>query len=282
MNGEHERLFRQGSTTYFNSTRFFPADVRRDVFLLYGFVRKADNFVDALPQDADGFRRYREQWLHAGEGKPSGDPVIDGFVDLSRRRSFERSWTEAFLGAMEQDLTVKEYSTLEETIGYMYGSAEVIGLFMCRIMGLDREADYPARMLGRAMQYINFIRDIDEDLSLGRRYLPVADTALERLDRDYVLAHPDRFRQFHRIQIDRYRKWQAEAEEGYRYIPWRYLVPIKTAADSYLWTAGVIEKDPLVVFRRKIKPHKRQVLLRGMANLFLAAGKKRRFRHAAA
>ncbi len=281
MRSEHERLFREGSTTYFNSTRFFPRNMRRDVFLLYGFVRKADNFVDSVPQDGNGFRVYREQWLRADSGEPSGDPVIDGFVELSRRRGFERAWTEAFLGAMEKDLTVREYSTIEETIDYMYGSAEVIGLFMCRIMGLPREADIPARMLGRAMQYINFIRDIDEDLSLGRRYLPLSDTGLEGLDRDYVLAHPGQFRQFHRIQIERYRTWQAEAEKGYRYIPWRYLVPIKTAADSYLWTAEVIERDPLVVFRRKVKPRTRQILQRGAANLFLAAGKKWRFRHAA-
>lgn len=271
MNREHERLFREGSTTYYNSTRFFPADVRKDVFVLYGFVRKADNFVDSMPQDGEGFREYHRLWREAEEGKDSGDPVIDEYVALSRRRGFRREWTEAFLDAMEKDLHSPRYSVLQETIDYMYGSAEVIGLFMSRIMGLPPEADTAARMLGRAMQYINFIRDIDEDLSLGRRYLPVADTPLERLDREYVLAHPEEFRRFHQAQIGRYRLWQREAEKGYRYIPWRYLVPIKTAADCYLWTARVIEKDPGVVFRRKVKPGKRQVLLRGAVNVVSAA-----------
>ena len=56
---------------------------------------------------------------------------------------------------------------MEELIDYMYGSAEVVGLMMARIMGINREADFCARMLGRAMQYINFIRDIDEDGKLG-------------------------------------------------------------------------------------------------------------------
>jgi 15-cis-phytoene synthase len=287
MNSEHSRLFKEGSTTYYNSTRFFPADVREDVFYLYGFVRKADNFVDAQPQDRDGFYAYRDAWRRAStvwDGEnwgarrrdggqrpgPSGDPVIDRFLELSHRRGFLNQWTEAFFGAMELDLTKRSYNTLDETISYMYGSAEVIGLFMARIMGLPREADYPARMLGRSMQYINFIRDIDEDLALGRRYLPLEGTPLRELSRSGAEADPEAFRSFHRLQIERYLSWQREAEKGYPFIPWRYLVPIKTAADLYLWTARKIEADPMVVFKRQVKPKKAHVLTRGILNIPLS------------
>jgi 15-cis-phytoene synthase len=279
MRDEHRRLFREGSTTYYNSARFFPKQVREDVFVLYGFVRKADNYVDAIPQDREGFYAFHDAWVKAESGTPSGDPVVDLYVELSRRRRFESSWTEAFLHAMELDLEKSSYNTIEETIEYMYGSAEVIGLFMCRIMELPDEALFHARMLGRAMQYINFIRDIDEDLSLGRRYLPLAGTPLKKLERDYALSHPELFRQFHGQQIELYRRWQEDAEAGYHYIPWRYLVPIKTAADCYLWTARLIEKDPLVVFQKKVKPEKSRVVLRGFANTVAAAWiilKKRR------
>ncbi|MEJ8542998.1 hypothetical protein U2150_05785 [Methanothermobacter wolfeii] len=33
-------IFKRGSKTYFYSTLFFPGDVRRDVFILYSFLRK--------------------------------------------------------------------------------------------------------------------------------------------------------------------------------------------------------------------------------------------------
>lgn len=265
----HRRAFEQGSTTYFNSSLFFPPKVREEVFHLYGFVRIADNFVDDVPQDEEGFYRFREAYRKAREGRPADDPIIDRFVELEERRNFDPAWTEAFLDSMEADLTKTEYDTLEETLGYVYGSAEVIGFFMSRILGLPEEAMPAAAMQGRAMQYINFIRDIKEDLELGRRYLPLEGTNLPTLDERYVAAHPEEFIDFHTKQIDLYRDWQRQAEEGYVYIPKRYRVPIRTAAEMYLWTAAQIEKDPLIVYKKKIKPGKRRIVLQVLKNALL-------------
>ena len=73
------------------------------------------------------------------------------------------------------DIKKKEYNSLEETLEYIYGSAEVIGFFMAKIIGLSDESLYYAGRLGRSMQYINFIRDIEEDNNLGRRYLVIIE-----------------------------------------------------------------------------------------------------------
>ncbi len=262
----HYQTFKSGSKTYFNSSRFFPRELRRDVFYLYGFVRRADDFVDDIPQDPDGFYRFCEAYRSALGGAVSGDPIIDRFVELGRRKGFDPAWTEAFLSSMEKDLFKKEYNSLEETLEYIYGSAEVIGLYMARIMDLPEEAHYPARMLGRAMQYINFIRDIKEDVELGRRYLPLTGTSLSSLEYDYVKHHLAEFRSFHMKQIEVYMKWQHEAERGYRYIPYRYLLPIKTAADMYVWTAKRIERNPMIVYSRKVKPPKPRIVLQGLYN----------------
>jgi len=262
----HYDTFKTGSKTYFNSSRFFPAEIRKDVFYLYGFVRQADNFVDAVPQDPDGFYRFRDAYRRAVEGTASGDPIIDRFIELGKRRSFDPAWTEAFLRSMELDLFKQDYNSLDETLEYIYGSAEVIGLFMASIMALPEEAYHAARMLGRAMQYINFIRDIDEDVKLGRRYLPLTDTPLESLEFAYVREHLREFRNFHVQQIGLYMGWQKEAEGGYGYIPYRYLLPIKTAADMYIWTAKKIEKNPMVVYEKKVKPPKWRILLQFLLN----------------
>ncbi|MGE4453849.1 MAG: phytoene/squalene synthase family protein [Sphaerochaeta sp.] len=169
----HEHIFRNGSKTYYFSSRFFPPQVRRDVYALYGFVRVADNLVDDQPVDPDRFHTFRKTYIQAyHSGTSSGDEVIDAFIELQRRKHFDPAWTEAFLDSMEHDLSESTCETLEDVLTYIYGSAEVIGLFMARIMDLE-EASFPyAAMLGRAMQYINFIRDIAEDNGLGRRYLP--------------------------------------------------------------------------------------------------------------
>jgi phytoene synthase len=262
----HYQTFKAGSKTYFNSSLFFPRAAREDVFALYGFVRVADNFVDSVPQDPAGFHRFREAYEQALAGRPSGDPIIDAFVELAGRKGFDPKWTGAFLHSMEMDLTKRDYDRLEETLEYIYGSAEVIGLYMARLLDLDPEAHPYAELLGRSMQYINFIRDLDEDRTLGRRYLPLRDTPLSSLEPDYVRAHPREFQAFLRHHLSYYKQWQREAEKGFRYIPRRSRIPIKTASDMYNWTARRIEADPLIVFERKVKPSRGRILVRILRN----------------
>ena len=269
VTGLHRSVFRAGSKTYFNSSLFFPREVRQDVFVLYGFVRVADNFVDAVPQQGAAFERFVEAYARSLEGKSSGDLIIDSFVELARRKGFEPEWTDAFLHSMRLDLSKKVHATLAETLEYVYGSAEVIGLYMCRIMGLDPGADAPARMLGRAMQFINFIRDIDEDNGLGRIYLPISESTLSDLSGEQARTNSDEFRRFISAQLDRYRGWQQEAEDGYHYIPRRYLIPIKTAGDMYNWTARTIAADPFVVYRRKVKPRRARIFAQVCLNAFM-------------
>ncbi len=254
MNRTAFATFIKGSKTYFFSSIFFPEPIRSDVFSLYAFVRKADDFVDAVPQQRDEFYSFVSRYRDALVGKPAGDVIIDSFAELVHRKNFDSAWVNAFLHSMELDLTKNACGSIAETLEYIHGSAEVIGLMMAAIMGLDPESYRYAKMQGRSMQYINFIRDIDEDNGLGRRYLPLEGTGLSDLSGETALAHRDAFERFIRREIERYNEWQDEAEKGYPFIPKRYLIPIKTASDMYRWTARRIYRDPLVVFRRKMKP----------------------------
>ncbi len=265
-NSIHRETFRNGSKTYFNSSRFFPADVREDVYVLYGFVRVADNFVDSLPQDVAGFEGFVTRYRRAARGTVTGDEIIDSYVKLAERRNFDPDWTEAFLRSMRMDTEKAVHATLPESLEYIYGSAEVIGLFMARIMGLSVEAERGACMLGRAMQFINFIRDVDEDNRLGRTYLPISETSLANLTREEADRDPQEFRRFIRAQLDRYLEWQVEAEKGYGLIPRRYRVPIKTAGDMYKWTGDQILQDPFIVYRRQVKPARARIVFSGLFN----------------
>jgi 15-cis-phytoene synthase len=262
----HREVFRKGSRTYFNSSLFFPRAVRDDVFVLYAFVRTADDFVDATPQDAAGLAAFHASWERARAGAAVDDPIVASFAALARRRGLEPAWVDAFFASMEMDLHKRRYETLEETLRYIYGSAEVIGLFMARLMGLPAEAHYGAARLGRSMQYINFLRDVHEDLGLGRTYLPLADSGLADLREETARGNPAAFAAFMRRQLDLYRGWQAEAEAAYPFLPRRFLIPIRTAADMYNWTAAVIAADPFVVYRRKVKPGRTRILLRIVRN----------------
>ncbi len=269
------QVFRAGSTTYFNSSLFFPPAMRAEVFALYGFVRVADNFVDAVPQQAAEFRRFTEQSRAALAGTPANDAIIDDFVALARRREFDPAWTDAFLASMEADLTKRLYRTEAETLDYIYGSAEVFGLYMARIMRLPPAADHAARRLGRAMQFINFIRDVAEDAAMGRRYLPLERDGQPLLEgvaadwlpnRDWARARPAKWTNWLAGHLARYAGWQAEAEAGYRFIPRRPRMAVRTAGDMYNWTARRIAADPFVVFARKVKPKKARIVWQALWN----------------
>ena len=136
-------IFKKGSRTYFYCSLFFPENVKSDVFTLYSFVRTTDDFVDALPQQRVEFLAFRKKFEASMSGIVAHDLVIDSFTALMKKKNFKTEWVTQFLDAMELDLTEKTYRTLADVEKYMYGSAEVIGLMMARILDLPAEA-YPA------------------------------------------------------------------------------------------------------------------------------------------
>jgi phytoene synthase len=266
-------IFRRGSRTYFYSTLFLPPAAREDVFALYSFVRTADDYVDAVPQEVEGFYALTERYASAIAGEATGDVVVDSFVELSSRKGFDPAWTEAFLRSMESDVTVASYQTIRDLEGYLYGSSEVVGLMMARVLDLAPESYPAAQGLGRAMQYVNFIRDIAEDLTLGRTYFPLVEMdqfGLDDLSAAIAARYSDRFAAFVRYQIGRYRAWQEQAETGFAFIPRRYLIPIRTASDMYCWTARTIERNPAIVHRRKVKPSVARIVTGVTANTLKA------------
>ena len=263
-------LFRQGSTTYFYSSLFFPTRIRKNVFILYAFVRKADNYVDQIPQDGKGFLDFIHRFDQSWNGQESGDIVVDSFVALAKEKNFKKEWIDAFLDSMEMDLHKREYHTIDETLEYIYGSAEVIGLFMAKILDLVPRSHKHAMYLGRAMQYINFIRDIEEDNKLGRLYFPREDLdefGLTSLHYDEVKRKPTAFSDFIHKQLRRYCGWQEWAEQGYGFIPKRYLIPVKTASEMYNWTGRQIEMDPYIIYRFKVKPMVSQIVFKTLRNI---------------
>jgi phytoene synthase len=263
-------IFQKGSRTYFYSSLFFPTYLKKDVFTLYGFVRKADNYVDSIPQNTQGFYDFKKEYYKTLNGEKTDDVVINSFVKLLNEKQFEQEWVDAFLKSMDMDINKTKYETIKETLEYIYGSAEVIGLMMAKIMDLPGKSYYYAKMLARAMQYINFIRDIAEDVKLGRIYFPSEDLRkhdILKLDYKNILKNTEGFTDFIHKQLGTYCKWQKTAEEGFKYIPKRYLIPVKTASEMYHWTAEQIYKNPFIVYDTKIKPMISKILTTTIMNI---------------
>lgn len=265
-------IFKKGSTTYFYSSIFFPESLKKDVFTFYSFVRTADDLVDAIPQDVKGFHAFVREYRLALRSMSVNNSIVTNFVALMREKAIDEDLVDAFLDAMESDLTKHSYQTLSEIKKYMFGSAEVIGIIMCKLMQLPSESYPYGAKLGRAMQYVNFLRDIKEDISLGRTYIPIQELKKFGLTTMHFPNNEEEKKNVIaciRSQIAVYRIWQKEAEEGFGYIPKRYKIAIKTASDMYTWTADTIYKDPLVVFTKKVKPSKLRIIHQAIRNSIL-------------
>lgn len=268
---DETRIFKEASRTFYFASKLFPRSARDDIFTLYAFVRTADDFIDSVPQDREGFESFTDELWESYRRSSSENPIIDRFVDLCSRKNIERSWVDAFIASMESDLEPREYRSLKDTEHYMYGSAEVIGLMLVRILDAS-EKSYPyARSMGRSFQYINMIRDIAEDIDLGRRYLPLSEMkryGLERLDERYVRENESAFRLFIHAQIAHYERWQRQAQAGLSYLPKRSRMAVETASRLYSWTAQVIKDDPLIIYERKVRPPT-YVIMRETARSFV-------------
>lgn len=263
MNNFEATLMRRASTTYYYTALFFPRSIRKKVMTLYAFVRTADDFVDAMPQQQDAFLTFEKEWYSFIKKGSSTNPIIQNYGVMAKTSDFEGAWTTAFLSSMKQDLIIKKYPTLAQTEQYIYGSAEMIGLMMSRILGLPKNTEHAARMQGKAMQYINFLRDIPEDNALGRTYIPqeiLKKHNLQDLSETTARRSPAAFCTLIREEVRRYQKWQEEASKAYPSIPRRFRIPITTAATIYAWTANEIVKNPFIVYEKKVKPGILQIL----------------------
>lgn len=163
----------------------------------------------------------------------------------------------AFLDAMAMDLTRTRYQTFEDLTTYTYGSASVVGLMMCHVVGIsDPAALRPAHDLGLAMQLTNFWRDIGEDWRVrGRIYLPQEDMARFGYT-EAMLAQSvvnEQFVALMQFQIARARAYYACADEGIPYIMPECRLPVKLARILYSRILDKIEANGYDVFRRRAR-----------------------------
>lgn len=225
-----KRVAARHGRTYFLATRLLPPERRPAVHALYALARVADDIVDGPAARGDiAGAAARLDWFAGaffeGFGGRSArsavaDPVLPAVHDTVARLGLQRDLFEAFFASMRMDLVRDSYADFAELSGYTYGSAEVIGLQMLPVLGVQPGAETAAadaaRALGLAFQLTNFVRDVGEDLDRGRLYLPLADLETFGLSRGDLERRvvDDRVRGLLAHQIDRIREIYRRAELG--------------------------------------------------------------------
>ena len=263
---ECKRLNNLHGKTYFLATRLLPPEKRPFVHALYGFARYADEIVDDLAstlsenEKAQSLKSWGDEVLANIKSGKSHDHIGAALVDTVNRFSIPTPYFEAFLHSMTMDLTVTEYHTYEDLYEYVYGSAAVIGLQMVPILGTVSkqsmiEANIAAEKLGTAFQLANFIRDIGEDLTRGRVYLPVTELQSHGVTREMLeerIVTPQ-IKNALKEQIKRVRSLQAESKAGINLLSVESRACIEAASELYCGIVDEVEKIDYQIFNKRAK-----------------------------
>jgi isopentenyl-diphosphate delta-isomerase type 1 len=212
------RITREHGTTYYWGARMLPRHSRHHVYAVYALARLADDIVDEAgptpgPETATELDAFERRFWSALDAGTDEDPVMAAIATSVREARIDTECFERFFGAMRADLTVTEYETWADLLGYMEGSAAVIGEMMLPVLQPRAGAREAARSLGLAFQLTNFLRDIGEDLERGRVYVPQEDLRRFGADPDARVVD-DAWRALMAFEIERNRRLYREADIG--------------------------------------------------------------------
>lgn len=191
-------IVRRHARTFALASAFLPLTKRRGTYALYAFCRLADDAVDrAGPGGRESVRAslasLRSQLDDALNGGFAG-PVMHETAWAIRRFGIPLAPVDELVDGVARDLDPTDYRDWPSLRAYCEGVASSVGELCTHVFGVvggdanRANAIGFARTLGVAMQLTNILRDIGEDASNGRCYLP--DDALRGvgLTREQVIA----------------------------------------------------------------------------------------------
>ena len=252
-------LNRRYGTTYYWSTYLLPPVKRHHVHALYGFCRYADDIVDDLGSTATPAERqaaladFGRRFFSDLEAGSSDDLVLAAVVHTVRAFRIDPGCFRRFMRSMTMDFTTETYETFADLLGYMDGSAAVIGEMMLPILEPTRpEAFGHARDLGIAFQLSNFLRDVAEDLDRGRVYIPQED--IRKFDADpWARRCTPEWRDLMAFEIARTRRYYESADLGIPMLPPVSARCIRGARALYSGILDQIEAAGCDVFAQRVR-----------------------------
>ena len=195
-------ITRTAARNFYYAFLVLPRRKREALCAVYAFMRRCDDIADDPTLSVYDRRLRLADWLdamhRAMEGRPTDDAILLALADAQRRFKVpidlldqlaygtamdlkdQAEEDEPLFASIAQARTggqpLVRYKTFDDLYQYCYRVASVVGLVCIRIFGYrDPAAEPLAERCGLAFQLTNIIRDVREDASLGRVYLPEED-----------------------------------------------------------------------------------------------------------
>lgn len=146
---------------------------------VYAFMRYCDDIADDPAVAGDRERmlaKWGESLEKAARGDYSDSLILPAFHDTVKKFDIPLDYFHQLIEGASMDLSIDRYKTFDDLYSYCYKVASVVGLVCIHIFGFQSPAAHKyAEFCGIAFQLTNILRDIKEDASNGRVYIPEED-----------------------------------------------------------------------------------------------------------
>ncbi len=215
------RVTRQRARNFYYGLKLMPREKRAAMYAIYAFMRTCDDMADgdtgngdpqAALQRIEQFRQTMEYVINqpADAALPEGE-LWPAFYQVVHQYHIETQYLHAMLDGQREDLTRRSCQTFDQLYDYCYKVASTVGLVCLSVWGWDGDPQVKklAEYRGIAFQLTNILRNLTEDVSRGRVYLPRED--LER----FGYYEDDLRHQRQGPAFDRLMRYQIERARSY-------------------------------------------------------------------
>ena len=273
-----------------------PAEKRRAMNALYAFNRVTDDLGDDPTISLDLRRTQLKAWRQSvlsalsltetGSGAKipgtaematlDDHPALPAVADVVARFHIPQEYLLAVIDGVEMDLHPLEIATFADLEQYCYRVAGAVGLCCIHIWGFhDQRAKSIAIDCGLALQLTNILRDLGEDASLGRTYLPKEDFVRfgYRDSEPWPNVMDDRFRSLMEFEVQRTKTYYERAEELFPCLHADGQPILRAMLDIYGGLLREIERRHYDVFSRRVSlPKWKKLWFAGRAILLHKCG----------
>ena len=215
-------ITRREAKNFYYAFLTLPVAKRRAIYAAYAFCRHCDDTVDEETSTEAKLKALSDLQANLDRAYLGGasSPVYVALADVARNYDIPQDYFQEIILGVESDLVKDRFQNFDELKEYCYRVASVVGLICLQIFGYedDRAKEY-AVDLGLAMQLTNIIRDVREDLDMGRVYLPQDEMARFGYSEDDLRngVRNEAFLELMRFQSQRAREY---FDRGFKLLPY--------------------------------------------------------------
>lgn len=203
-------LMRSVARNFYYGMQLLPPDKRRGMFALYAFMR----WIDDMADDAQGgppqhriamLEQCRHDMHQSIAGRNEHHLLWPAFGDTVRRFAIPVKTFDDAIDGQLQDMQQTTYQSFDELTLYCQRVASTVGIASIHIWGYHGDqAIKLASQRGIAFQLTNILRDLHEDSTRGRCYLPAEDLQRFGLQNwHFTTPAPPQFDTMMNFQIER-------------------------------------------------------------------------------